>query len=127
MAKLLVDLQRKRSELLQKLSELEDFRPGSISPLTRRCGTPGCRCCRPGDPGHGPNLRLTYKLHGKTYSESFAGQAEIRSTRRQIAEFRKFQQLMRDFVEVNATICRVRSSRASSSRPISSGRTSASR
>jgi hypothetical protein len=113
MGELLVDLQRRRSELLKKLSELEDFRPGSISFLIRRCGKPGCRCAQPDDPGHGPNLRLTYKIRGRTYSESFSNEEEILSAQRQIAEFRKFQELSRDFIEVSTRICRLRSSRSS--------------
>jgi hypothetical protein len=54
----LAALERRRSELLEELSRLGDFRAGSITVLVRRCGKPGCRCSRPGDPGHGPNLRL---------------------------------------------------------------------
>ena len=105
----LLALERRRSELLEELSRLGDFRAGSITVLVRRCGKPGCRCSRPDDPGHGPNLRLTYKVNGKTYSESLADQVALRKAQREIAEFRRFQQWNRDFVEVNAQICRLRS------------------
>ena len=106
MPELLADLKRKRSEILEQLSQLGHFRAGSITALVRRCGKPGCRCSQPGDPGHGPNLRLTYKLSGKTYSQSLPTQAARNKAEREIAEFRKFQKLVRDFVEVNAKICR---------------------
>lgn len=109
MPELLADLERRRSELLEEFSRLGNFRAGSITALTRRCGKPGCRCSRPDDPGHGPNLRLTYKLNGKTYSGSLPNQAAVREAEKEIAEFRKFQQLIRAFVEVNAKICRLRS------------------
>ena len=109
MLELLAALERRRSALLDELSRLGDFRAGSITVLVRRCGKPGCRCSRPGDPGHGPNLRLTYKVNGKTYSESLADQVALRKAQREIAEFRRFQQWNRDFVEVNAQICRLRS------------------
>ena len=104
----LADLQRVRSELLEDISGLGDFRAGSISALTRRCGKPGCRCSKPDDPGHGPNLRLTYKRNGKTYSESLPNQAAIWKAEKEIAEFRKFQRLIRAFVDVNAKICHLR-------------------
>jgi hypothetical protein len=104
----LAGLQRVRSELLEDISELKDFRAGSISALTRRCGKPGCRCSKPDDPGHGPNLRLTYKRNGKTYSESLPNQDAIRKAEKEIAEFRKFQRLIRAFVDVNAKICYLR-------------------
>ena len=111
MPELLAELDRRRSELLAELSRLGDFRAGSITVLVRRCGKRGCRCSRTDDPGHGPNLRLTYKIDGKTYSESLADQAALRRAQREIAEFRRFQQWKRDFVGVNAEICRLRSGR----------------
>ena len=111
MAESLSELNRRRSELLEELFWLGDFRAGSITFLVRRCGKPGCRCSRPEDPGHGPNLRLTYKVNGRTHSESLADQAALRKAQREIAEYRRFQQWNRDFVEVNAKICRLRSGR----------------
>ena len=58
-------------------------------------------CHRPRDPGHGPNLRLTYKWRGKTVTESLPTPAAVRKAEREVAEFRRFQQLSREFVEVN--------------------------
>jgi Family of unknown function (DUF6788) len=108
MAEMLVDLERKRSELIEAISQLRKFRAGSITALVRPCGRPGCRCLQPGDPGHGPNLRLTYKVSGKTHSESLPNQAALAKAQAEIGEFRRFQQLSREFVEVNALICRLR-------------------
>ena len=73
-----------------------------------RCGNPGCHCHRPQDPGHGPNFRLTYKENGKTVTESFASPAARRKTEREIEEYRRWQQLSREFVGVNARLCRLR-------------------
>jgi len=103
----LAALQRRRAELLDQLTHLRPFRPGSISLLLRPCGKPGCRCAQPDDPGHGPNMRLTYKLAGKTYSESLPTPAAVRKAEREIAEYRKFQLLSHEFVEVNASLCRL--------------------
>jgi len=104
----LSDLELRRSELREKICMLGDLRAGCIGAIVRRCGKPGCRCAQPGDPGHGPNLRLTYKVNGKTYSESLASMPARRKAEREIAEFRKFQQLCREFIDVNAKICRLR-------------------
>jgi hypothetical protein len=109
MPELLIDLERRKSELLEEIFRLRDFRAGSITALIRRCGKATCRCAQPDDPGHGPNLRLTYKLDGKTYSEALPDQAAVRRAQDQIAEFRKFQRWCHEFVEVNAKICRLRS------------------
>jgi hypothetical protein len=103
----IVALERRRRELLNQLAAIGPFRSGSVTALIRPCGKPGCRCSEPGDPGHGPNLRLTYKVDGKTHSESLPTPAAVRRARRQIAAFRRFQQWNREFVKVNASICRL--------------------
>jgi hypothetical protein len=58
---------------------------------------------------HGPNPRLTYKVQGKTVTESLPTPAAQKKAEREIAEFRRFEQLMRDFIAVNAQICQARS------------------
>ena len=47
-------------------------------------------------------------MDGKTVSESLPTPAAIRKAEREVAEFRKFQQLTREFVETNAEICQLR-------------------
>jgi hypothetical protein len=59
-------------------------------------------------PGHGPNFRLTYKVDGKTISEALPTPAAIQKAEREVEEFRKFQQLSREFLGTNAEICRLR-------------------
>jgi hypothetical protein len=104
----LTDLELQRAAVLQQISELEDFRAGSITGTGGRCGNPGCHCHRAGDPGHQPHPRLTYKVNGRTVTESFATPAAQRKAEREIGTFRRYQQLERSFVEVNEKICRAR-------------------
>jgi len=101
-------LEDQRAELARQIAQLRDFRSGSITSITARCGKPNCHCHQPHHPGHGPNFRLTYKRQGKTVSETFPSPAARRQAEQQIAEFRKFQQLSRAFVAVNEKICRQR-------------------
>jgi len=101
-------LEAQRQALLDQISRLGDFRPGSITATRGRCGNPHCHCHRPDDPGHGPNDRLTYKRKGKTITETFATAVAQRKAQREIAEFRKFQQLSRALLEVNEKICHLR-------------------
>jgi hypothetical protein len=105
----LSELEQQRSLLVAQLARLGDLRPGSVTGMVRRCGKPTCHCAQPDDPGHGPTLRLTYKLQGKTISEALPTPAAVRKAEHEIAEFRKFQQLSRSFLEVNEKICRLRS------------------
>ena len=101
-------LEAQRQALLDQISRLGDFRPGSITPTRGRCGNPHCHCHRPNDPGHGPNDRLTYKRKGKTVTETFPTPVAQRKAQREVAEFRKFQQLSRALLEVNEKICHLR-------------------
>jgi hypothetical protein len=104
----LAELEHRRAAIVQQISQLGDLRPGSITGTSGRCGKPSCHCHQPGQPVHGPNLRLTYKIDGKTVSESLPDSAAVRKAEREVAEFRNFQRLSHEFVEVNAGICGLR-------------------
>ena len=84
----LTDLEQQRSELVLGFAQLKDLRPGSVTGIVRRCGKPTCHCAQPDDPGHGPTLRLTYKVEGKTVSEALPTPAAVRKAEQEIAEFR---------------------------------------
>ena len=104
----LPELENRRSLLLHQIADLGDFRPGSISATRGRCGNPNCHCHKPDDPGHGPNLRLTYKAEGKTVTETFPTIGAQRKAEREIAGFRRYQELSRELVDTNEKICRAR-------------------
>jgi Family of unknown function (DUF6788) len=108
--KSLESLEQQRADITDQIAALGDLRCGSITSTTGRCGKPSCHCHRPSDPGHGPNLRLTYKVNGKTITESLPDQSATRKAEREIAEFRKLQALHKDLIEVNAQICQMRPS-----------------
>jgi len=69
---------------------------------------PTCHCAQPEDPGHGPNLRLTYKWHGKTVTQALPTPSAVRKAQQEIAEFRNYQQLSRELVEISEQVCRLR-------------------
>ncbi len=104
----LLDLEKRRAEVLAEISALGDFRRGSISSTGGRCGTANYHCHKADDPGHGPNLRLTYKVEGKTVTESFPIPGAQRKAEREIAGFRTYQELSRTLIETNEKICRAR-------------------
>jgi hypothetical protein len=101
-------LENRRTELLRALAKLNDMRPGSIVGAVWRCGKPTCHCAQPEDPGHGPNLRLTYKWHGKTVTQALPTPLAVRKAQQEIAEFRNYQQLSRELVEISEQVCRLR-------------------
>lgn len=108
MPKSLETLEQQRAKIVEQIAQLDDLRAGSITPTQGRCGKPNCRCHQPNQPGHGPNLRLTFKVQGKTVTESLPNPGAVNKAERELSEFHKFQQLSREFVEVNAQICHLR-------------------
>jgi hypothetical protein len=105
----LQDLESRRAELVKQFARLDDLRSGSISNTSGRCGKPNCHCHQPGQPVHGPNPRLTYKVQSKTVTESLPNPTAQKKAEREIAEFRRFEKLIREFLEINAKICHARS------------------
>lgn len=108
MADSLASLEQQRSALLSQFLDLGDFRRGSITAIQGRCGKPNCHCHLPDQPAHGPNFRLTFKVGGKTISETFSSPAEMRKAEREVDTFHRFQQLSQQLLEVNEKICRAR-------------------
>jgi hypothetical protein len=104
----LPELLDSRSRLLQELSELGDFQPGSISSVRRRCGKPSCRCAQANDPGHGPHQQLTQRIAGKTVTHTLSSPSAVRKAEKEIAEFRRFQALAQQLIEVNQKLCWLR-------------------
>lgn len=97
-----------RSTLLRQIAELGDFQPGTITSATRRCGSSSCHCAKPNDPGHGPHFQLTQKVEGKTVTQSLPSPEAVRKAESEVAEFRRFQALTGELVDVNRKICRAR-------------------
>ena len=104
----LAGLEQQRSDILTQLLAVGDFRSGSITAIQGRCGKANCRCHQPGQPGHGPNFRLTRKVRGKTLSESFSSAAALRKAQREVEAFHRFRRLSQALLDVNEKICQAR-------------------
>ena len=104
----LTALEAHRNDVIAQFSKLSDLRRGSITGTGGRCGNPNCHCHGEKDPGHVPHPRLTYKVQGKTVTESFSSPAAQRKAEREVAEFRRYQEVSRAFLAVNEKICQAR-------------------
>ena len=104
----LPQLEAKRSDLFRQIATLGDFRRGSITSTSGKCGKPSCHCAKRDDPGHGPNFRLTRRVDGKTVTETFASPASRRKAQQEVAEFHHFQQLCGELIEISEKICALR-------------------
>lgn len=104
----LINLEKQRADVLGRILALGDFRSGSVTAISGRCGKPSCRCHQPNQPAHGPNFRLTRKVNGKTVSETFSSSAELRKAQKEVEAFHQFRELSQQLLEVNEKICRAR-------------------
>ena len=104
----LPQLEAQKSDLLRQLANVGDLRRGSITTTSGKCGKLNCHCAKRGDPGHGPNFRLTRRVAGKTITETFDSPAALRKAQQQVAEFHRFQKLSGEVVEVSEKICALR-------------------
>jgi hypothetical protein len=101
-------LEVRRAELYARLSEVGDFRRGSLSAVYRRCGKPNCVCAAPGHRGHGPQWNLTRKVNGRTVTEHLKPGPGLDKARREIAAYQRFRDLSGQIAEVSEQICRLR-------------------
>lgn len=97
-------LAERRAELKVKLSAAGDLRPGSLVERYRRCGKAGCHCAGKDAERHGPSWSLTREVRGKTITRVIPPDAVAR-TRAQIAEYRRFREVVRELVETSEQLC----------------------
>jgi hypothetical protein len=101
-------LERQRAGLYEELSQVGDFRRGSLNEVWRRCGKRNCACAQPGHPGHGPQYNLTRSAGGKTVARHLKPGPELEKVRREVAEYERFRALVGQVSEVNEAICGAR-------------------
>jgi hypothetical protein len=104
----LQELERRREELYRELSQVGDFRPGSLNEVRRKCGKPNCACAAPGHPGHGPQYNLTRRVEGRTRTVHLRPGPELDKARREVAEYQRFRDLVGQVTEVSEAICDAR-------------------
>jgi hypothetical protein len=104
----LPQLEAQRTDLFRQLAALGDFRRGSITTTSGKCGKPNCHCAKRDDPGHGPNFRLTRRVQGKTLTETFDSPVALRKAQQEVTEFHRFQKLCGQIVTVSEKICALR-------------------
>jgi hypothetical protein len=104
----LAQLETQRTDLFRQLAGIGDFRRGSVTATSGKCGKPNCHCAKRDDPGHGPNFRLTRRVDGKTVTETFPTPAAMRKAQKEVSEFHRFQRLCAQIVEISERICALR-------------------
>ncbi|HUY52037.1 MAG TPA: DUF6788 family protein [Streptosporangiaceae bacterium] len=98
-------LERLRAELLARFAGLGDFRRGALNVVFRKCGKDNCWCAGPGARGHGPQYNLTRRVGGKTVTVHLKPGPQLEQVEREVAEHRRFQDLVAEVSEVSEAIC----------------------
>src|SRR5271166_6478312 len=76
----LPELEAVRERLYAQLTEVGDFRRGSVSENYRSCGKPNCACAQPDHPGHGPRFLWTRTARGRGTVGRQLAAGEVAST-----------------------------------------------
>ena len=104
----LPELEAERDRLYAQLSEVGDFRRGSVTENYRRCGKPNCACAAPDQRGHGPRFLWTRSEGRRKRVGRQLAAGEIGKVRREIARHAEFTAAVGQIIEVNEKICEAR-------------------
>lgn len=110
-------LEAQRDGVRHQLAHIGDFRSGTLAPRYVKCGKPTCRCARADASGHGPYWLLTSEVNGKAQCRSIPA-AALERTRAQIAEYRRFRELVKTLVQINTRLCEARMEEAKEARAV---------
>ena len=98
-------LLKEKTRILEQIAQLGPMRRGSVSEyspsFTRKDGSRKSR---------GPYLTYTFKKEGKTQGKHLRGLPEAELYRRQIAQFRRFEELAAQFTEVSERLADLQAS-----------------
>jgi hypothetical protein len=120
-------LERRRAELFALISQVGDFRRGSLNAVWRRCGKPNCACAQPGHRGHGPQWNLTRRIGGKTVNVHLKPGPELDKARAEVAEHQRFAALVEEVAAVSEAICAARPAAGRAAPPPAEGERGGSR
>lgn len=99
------ELEELRSLVLDRIAAVPAFRRGSLQVGYRKCGKPGCRCARPGEPGHGPRGLWTRTAKGSGSRGQYIPVDQIDQVRAELDRYAQFAVLVEDYVEINEALC----------------------
>src|ERR1700735_5254622 len=89
----LPELEAERERLYAQLSEVGDFRRGSVAAYYSKCGRPNCACAQPGHPGHGPRFLWTRTVRGQRTRGRQLAAGEVEKVRAELAAYQQFASL----------------------------------
>lgn len=104
----LPDLEAKRAELLNALSQVGDMRSGSLSMRYQKCGKHPCVCHEPNHPGHGPIYSFSCVVDGKTKIRNYKEGPELKKLVTELENYERFRGLSRELIVVSDKMSELR-------------------
>ena len=85
-------------------SQRDALSPGNLSIFHHKCYKPNCHCAHSDTPGH-PGWQLTRKDENQKTIRHNIPHDWVETTQQQLAEFRRFRDLIKRFSVVNDQLC----------------------
>jgi len=92
-------LEKKISDIKNKIAQIGDIRPGSLSKQYNVCGKPHCRCKAEPPQKHGPYYQVSFTFKGKSGTR-FIKESELDTIQQQINNFKQLKQLYDNWIEL---------------------------
>lgn len=107
MSKEIQRLEDQKEGFYRQLSNFGDFRLGTLSEAHTRCGKKNCACADKSHPGH---IRYLWNKtrKGKSFGQHLRLGPELEQVHNQVEEGHRFQKWVREVIELNENICRLR-------------------
>ena len=97
-------LQTKIDSIKEKIKELGQIRPGSLSKQYNICGNMNCRCKDGKNPKkHGPYFKLSYKWRGKNKTVFIKDKDEAK-IKNQIQNYKTLRNLINTWIDLSLEI-----------------------
>jgi Family of unknown function (DUF6788) len=100
----IVAIERKITKVKQKLADLGDLRPGSLSEQYNTCGTAGCRCKQDPAKRHGPYHQLSFNRKGRS-STRFVQKTSVAVVKRQLKNYARLRELVDEWIDLSTELC----------------------
>ena len=93
-------LEQRIERIKQKLTDVGELRPGSLSEQYNVCGQAGCRCKADPPQRHGPYYQLSWSRKRRSTTR-FVGPSQLAAVREQTENYKRMQSLMDQWVELS--------------------------
>lgn len=105
----LADLEQQRRTIFQRMTELPDFRSGSITATYGTCGKTELPLPAAQPIPAWPELPPHPQSERKTVKETFATTAELQKAQREVTAYQHFRQLSQELIALNESVALAKS------------------